>query len=397
MRPHDEPHAAPGDPSRSSSSTGSSTRPPATVTCRRRDRGLPPESAGPLDPGRGSLHRHRRRSDGPGRVRRPSAPDREDDDDRGQVVGPRGSARATSIGARSSRARPTGRPHPRDWPPSDARSLILEQCGDAPLVELVTIRQLRRKRILQRDGTSVELSLDEVDAVSRSRVVGRFVELEVELMSGDEAGLAEIDRELAEDPGLAPAGTSKLQSALRAVAAAEPKRGRRGASILAPVDEDATEPARNRRADRPDRRGRPGRTRTTTTEADKPDDARAGDGGRTAETTGPGASAATPGSADSPRPRRPRPRPARARAPRHVRRRTSPFGRGPPPARSRSGPRLERSGGRRPGQRPSPRPTQKRRRKTSAPTSSSARRPASSPTTTSPRPGARSSASTSRR
>ena len=133
--------------------------------------------------------------------------------------------------------------HPRDWPPSDARSLILEQCGDAPLVEVVTIRQLRRKRILQRDGTSVELSLDEVDAVSRSRVVGRFVELEVELMSGDEAGLADIDRELAVDPGLAPAGTSKLQSALRAVAAAEPKRGRRGASILAPVDDDGTEPA----------------------------------------------------------------------------------------------------------------------------------------------------------
>src|SRR4051794_23452757 len=126
---------------------------------------------------------------------------------------------------------------PRDWPASDARSLILEQCGDAPLVEVVTIRQLRRKRILQRDGTSVELSLDEVDAVSRSRVVGRFVELEVELMNGDEAGLADIDRELAVDAGLAPADTSKLQSALRAVAAAEPKRGRRP-SALTPIDDD---------------------------------------------------------------------------------------------------------------------------------------------------------------
>jgi len=130
--------------------------------------------------------------------------------------------------------------HPRDWPPSDARSLILEQCGDAPLVEVVTIRQLRRKRILQRDGTSVELSLDEVDAVSRSRVVGRFVELEVELITGDEAGLADVDRELASDPGLAPADTSKLQSALRAVAAAESKRGRRGASVLVPIEDQLT-------------------------------------------------------------------------------------------------------------------------------------------------------------
>ncbi|MEA2546563.1 MAG: hypothetical protein QOI09_1836 [Chloroflexota bacterium] len=128
--------------------------------------------------------------------------------------------------------------HPRDWPPSDARSLLLEQCGDAPLVELVTIRQLRRKRILERAGTAVELSLDEVDAVTRSRVVSRFVELEVELVRGDEAGLADIDRLLAADPGLAPAETSKLQSALRAVAAAEPKRGRRRTVVLPPVDGD---------------------------------------------------------------------------------------------------------------------------------------------------------------
>ncbi len=127
--------------------------------------------------------------------------------------------------------------HPRDWPPSDARSLLLEQCGDAPLVEVVTIRQLRRKRILELDGTSVELSLDEVDAVSRSRVVGRFVELEVELVRGDEARLAAIDAVLAQDPGLAPADTSKLQSALRAAAVAEPKKGRR-ASLLASTDED---------------------------------------------------------------------------------------------------------------------------------------------------------------
>ncbi|MER3418797.1 MAG: hypothetical protein C4343_06865, partial [Chloroflexota bacterium] len=32
---------------------------------------------------------------------------------------------------------------PTDWPPSAARALILELAGDAPLVEIVTIRQLR--------------------------------------------------------------------------------------------------------------------------------------------------------------------------------------------------------------------------------------------------------------
>ncbi len=135
--------------------------------------------------------------------------------------------------------------HPRDWPPSDARSLILEQCGDAPLVEVVTIRQLRRKRILERNGTSVELSLDEVDAVSRSRVVGRFVELEVELVRGDEAGLIEIDQALAKDKSLEPATTSKFQSALRAVVATESRAGRRKPATLAGIeDEPALTPTR---------------------------------------------------------------------------------------------------------------------------------------------------------
>src|SRR4051794_34106245 len=130
---------------------------------------------------------------------------------------------------------------PRDWPPSDARSLILEQCGDAPLVEVVTIRQLRRKRVLERGRTVVEVSLDEVDAVNRSRVVGRFVELEVELVRGDDTELAAINALLVADRGLAPADSSKLESALRAVTAAEPRRTKRGGRLLPPVDVDDIE------------------------------------------------------------------------------------------------------------------------------------------------------------
>jgi CHAD domain-containing protein/adenylate cyclase class IV len=127
---------------------------------------------------------------------------------------------------------------PRDWPASDARSLILELCGDAPLVEVVTIRQLRRKRNLERDGTTVEVSLDEVDAVNRSRVVGRFVELEVELVKGDEAGLDEIAAVLANDKGLAPADSSKLESALKAITATEPRRSKKNGRVLPPIDVD---------------------------------------------------------------------------------------------------------------------------------------------------------------
>jgi CHAD domain-containing protein len=131
---------------------------------------------------------------------------------------------------------------PRDWPHSDARSLILEQCGDAPLVELVTIRQLRRKRKLQYEDTVVELSLDEVDAVARSRVVERFVELEVELLKGDEADLAKIAAVAEADKALSISKGSKLESALAALQAASGKRGKR-AIVPLPEDDNGTDGA----------------------------------------------------------------------------------------------------------------------------------------------------------
>ena len=154
---------------------------------------------------------------------------------------------------------------PRDWPPSDARSLILEQCGDAPLVELVTIRQLRRKRKLQTGKTIVELSLDEVDAVDRSRVIERFVELEVELVQGDDAALEQIEAVLAADQDLVPSTGSKLESALAAIQASSGRRGKRAAAFLAlmePGSEDlapqpespAAEPAEARAAAEPEPR-----------------------------------------------------------------------------------------------------------------------------------------------
>jgi CHAD domain-containing protein len=108
---------------------------------------------------------------------------------------------------------------PLEWPASDARSLVLELAGDAPLVELVTIRQLRRKRIVRDGDTRVELSLDEVDVVVRSRVVDRFVELEAELVKGDEERLAELAAVFASDQALTSEQGSKLEAALTAVRA----------------------------------------------------------------------------------------------------------------------------------------------------------------------------------
>lgn len=106
---------------------------------------------------------------------------------------------------------------PRDWPASAARSLILELGGDAPLVELVTVRQVRRKRELRSPESVLEVSLDEVEVVLRSQLIDRFVELEVELVRGDEAGLASVGRVLDADPALKAWRESKLEAALSAV------------------------------------------------------------------------------------------------------------------------------------------------------------------------------------
>ena len=127
---------------------------------------------------------------------------------------------------------------PRDWPPSDARSLILEMCGDAPLVELVTIRQLRRRRELRGDGSLFELSIDEVDVVARSQVVDRFAELELELVQGDEGRLAAVGEFLDRDAALENVAVSKLESALAAVKAHVRRHG--------PLPEVGEDPSRTR-------------------------------------------------------------------------------------------------------------------------------------------------------
>ena len=106
---------------------------------------------------------------------------------------------------------------PIDWPASDARALVMEHAGDAPLVERVTIRQLRRVRQLKSAATRVELSLDEVDVVTRGRVVDRFVELEAELKKGDQGDLAALGEAIDSESGLERATISKLDAALAAM------------------------------------------------------------------------------------------------------------------------------------------------------------------------------------
>ena len=93
-------------------------------------------------------------------------------------------------------------------------------------MELVTIRQVRRKRQIRDAGARVELSLDEVTVIAGGREVGRFAELEAELRRGDEARLAELAAIFDADLTLSRATESKLDAALAVIARA---RGRSGA------------------------------------------------------------------------------------------------------------------------------------------------------------------------
>ena len=63
------------------------------------------------------------------------------------------------------------------------------------------LRQLRRKRLYGKDGTVVELSLDDVEVALGGRVVERFAELEAEVREGDEAVLEPLVELLERDRG----------------------------------------------------------------------------------------------------------------------------------------------------------------------------------------------------
>jgi triphosphatase len=120
------------------------------------------------------------------------------------------------------------------WPPSDARDLVLDLAGGAQLVELVRIRQTRRRRDFGDPETTVEVSLDDVEVVRGDSVVDQFRELEVELASGPEAGLEGLAGLLAGLPGLTASRASKLGVALAAIASA-------GSAPVVPVAAEPTQ------------------------------------------------------------------------------------------------------------------------------------------------------------
>lgn len=106
---------------------------------------------------------------------------------------------------------------PAAWPDSAARAALLEALGDGRLREIGRLRQRRLTRLLRRDATIVELSLDELEALDGDHVAGRRFELEAELVAGDANDLADLAEALRAIPGVGDPRGSKLRFALDAV------------------------------------------------------------------------------------------------------------------------------------------------------------------------------------
>lgn len=105
---------------------------------------------------------------------------------------------------------------PARWPPSAARTALTVAAGGAPLLEIAALRQRRLTRLLGRGATTVEVSLDALEALAGARVTMRRYELEAELVAGDHGALAELADALRAIDGVGPPLGSKLQFALDA-------------------------------------------------------------------------------------------------------------------------------------------------------------------------------------
>jgi CHAD domain-containing protein len=106
---------------------------------------------------------------------------------------------------------------PSAWPSSPARDVVLELCGDQPLVEVVTLKQMRRVRALKSAGAAAELSVDEVEILLDGKVIDSFEELEVELEDCDESCLPAVVAVFDADPALRRQSRSKFERAVKAV------------------------------------------------------------------------------------------------------------------------------------------------------------------------------------
>jgi CHAD domain-containing protein len=82
-------------------------------------------------------------------------------------------------------------------PPSELADLLHAHLRHGPLERVAELRTRRRGELVARDGTTAEVTVDEVAVMDARRVSDRFVEVELELRAGSAAQLDVIAEELA--------------------------------------------------------------------------------------------------------------------------------------------------------------------------------------------------------
>jgi CHAD domain-containing protein len=99
-------------------------------------------------------------------------------------------------------------------PPRELLELLHAHLRHGPLERVAELRTRRRGELVARDGTTAEVTVDEVAVMEERRVRDRFVEVEVELRTGSPAQLDVLAGELAEAGAERGSGRPKVFRAL---------------------------------------------------------------------------------------------------------------------------------------------------------------------------------------
>lgn len=99
---------------------------------------------------------------------------------------------------------------PHKWPESEPRARVFEVAGERRLIESFVVKQQRHELEASVAGAVVQVSLDEAQVFACGRTAGELRQLEVELVSGDEAALRALGDEISAAGLGQPESRSKL-------------------------------------------------------------------------------------------------------------------------------------------------------------------------------------------
>ncbi len=95
-------------------------------------------------------------------------------------------------------------------PPGELGRLLATHLRRGPVAPVAELRTRRHGVLVARNGTTAEVTIDEVAVMDALRVTGEFVEIEIELRSGDRKGIDEIAGEVAVAGAQPASGAPKL-------------------------------------------------------------------------------------------------------------------------------------------------------------------------------------------